>query len=191
MQDILNYFKGNTLPTEVFIDKYAYGNETPNDTITRVASMFSNKEYTRLSQINNKNHSNLSDLGKEYLNICKDNKDNINSLIFNLFSDFKYIIPGGSVLSTLGTNKLSSLSNCFVIESPEDSISGIMRTCNEQSQLMKYRGGVGFDISTLRPNHSIVNNSAKTSTGAVSFMNLFSNVTNTIAQAGRRKIKFA
>lgn len=186
MQQILNYFNNNTLPTEVFIDKYAYGKEMPQDTINRVADMFANKEHHRLANINKKNYDYLSVLGKEYIHNYEYNNDNVNGMILNLFSDFKYIIPGGSVLSTLGTDKLSSLSNCFVIDSPKDSITGIMNTCNEQSQLMKYRGGVGFDISSLRPNHSIVNNSAKTSTGAVSFMDLFSNVTNTIAQAGRR-----
>ena len=106
--------------------------------------------------------------------------------IYNLFKDFKYVIPGGSVMATLGSDKLSSLSNCFVIDSPKDSISGIMNQLNNQSQLMKYRGGVGFDISTLRPMGSTVSNAAKTSTGAASFMDLFSNVTNTIAQNGRR-----
>ena len=89
-------------------------------------------------------------------------------------------------MATLGSDKLSSLSNCFVIDSPKDSISGIMNQLNNQSQLMKYRGGVGFDISTLRPMGSTVSNAAKTSTGAASFMDLFSNVTNTIAQNGRR-----
>ena len=89
-------------------------------------------------------------------------------------------------MAILGKEGLSSLSNCFVIEGPEDSIASIMMQCNNQAQLMKYRGGVGFDISELRPNGATVNNSAKSSTGAASFMDLFSNVTNTIAQNGRR-----
>lgn len=76
--------------------------------------------------------------------------------------------------------------NCWVIKGPEDSIDDIFRVCNEQSQLFKRRGGNGFDISKLRPKGAKVNNSAKYSTGAVSFMELFSNVTNTIAQSGRR-----
>ena len=74
-----------------------------------------------------------------------------------------------------------SLSNCWVIAPPEDSLDEIFRVCNEQSQLMKRRGGVGFDISKLRPSGAAVNNSAKSSTGAASFMDLFSHVTNTIA----------
>ena len=76
--------------------------------------------------------------------------------------------------------------NCWVISGPEDSLDDIFRVCNEQSQLMKRRGGVGFDISNLRPSGATVNNSAKSSTGAASFMDLFSHVTNTIAQNGRR-----
>ena len=79
-----------------------------------------------------------------------------------------------------------SLSNCWVIDGPNDSLEDIFRVCNEQSQLMKRRGGVGFDISKLRPAGSGVKNSAKNSSGAASFMDLFSHVTNTIAQNGRR-----
>ena len=106
--------------------------------------------------------------------------------IFELFNNFKYVIPGGSVMAVLGTDMQSSLSNCSVIESPKDSVSGIMDTAKNTANLFKRRFGVGFDISTLRPDGATVHNSAKYSTGAASFMDLYSNVTNTISQKGRR-----
>ena len=106
--------------------------------------------------------------------------------IYDLFAHFKYIIPAGSVMYGLGNGKPVSLSNCFVIDSPKDSITGIFKTCSEQASLFKRRGGVGFDISTLRGNQAKVNNSAHYSTGSVSFMDLFSQVTNTIGEHNRR-----
>lgn len=194
-------FKNNQLAEDVFTEKYALPGETPDQLFTRVANEFITQEKCRYQTLT-KEHRNeikdkLSTLGKIYLEILEDEEDEededeiLHDIFYTYLSNFTNIIPGGSVLSTLGTDKLSSLSNCFVIASPEDSITGIFNTCNEQSQLMKYRGGVGFDISTLRPSNSKVKNSAQTSSGSVSFTHLFSQVTNTIAQNGRRKIKFA
>ena len=182
-------FKNNTLAKDVFTEKYALPNETPEELFNRITNQFYNKELERFNNLgeafiqDRKKH--LSEYGKYYVELVE-NKTKLKGRFLDLFSDFKYIIPGGSVLSTLGTDKLSSLSNCFVISSPEDSISGIFETCNEQSQLMKYRGGVGIDISSLRPSNATVQNSAKTSSGSASFTDLFSQVTNTIGQNNRR-----
>lgn len=188
-------FKNNQLAEDVFTEKYALPGETPDQLFTRVADEFIIQEKYRYQTLT-KEHRNeikdkLSTLGKIYLETLEKEDETLPDIFAAYLSNFTNIIPGGSVLSTLGTDKLSSLSNCFVISSPEDSITGIFNTCNEQSQLMKYRGGVGFDISTLRPSKSKVKNSAQTSSGSVSFTHLFSTVTNTIAQNGRRKIKFA
>ena len=106
--------------------------------------------------------------------------------IFELFDNFKYIIPAGSVMAGLGNEKPVSLSNCFVLPSPEDSYSSIMMTRLNQVELMKRRGGVGYDLSKLRPRNASVNNAAITSTGAASFMDVCSDVTNEVAQQGRR-----
>ena len=161
-QELLNYFSGDELAASTWMNKYAYRDEkTPVDMHRRMA-----KEFARIE--------------KEYDNPLDEEE------IFDLFDKFKYIIPGGSVMAVLGTDMQSSLSNCSVIASPEDSISGIMDTAKNAANLFKRRFGVGFDISTLRPDGAAVNNSAKYSTGAASFMDLYSNVTNTISQKGRR-----
>jgi ribonucleoside-diphosphate reductase alpha chain len=105
-----------------------------------------------------------------------------------LFGEFNSltILPQGSILSNLGTKKLGSLSNCFVIGQPADSYGGIMQKDEQLVHLMKRRGGVGLDISTLRFSGAITSNTAKSSTGATSFMSRFSNSTNEVAQNGRR-----
>lgn len=182
----LNYFNGDELAASTWVNKYCLKTDeqeclelNPNDMHERLAKHFyeAEKKYDYIVDENNKNI--LSPYGLTRKMLSKDD-------IFNLFKDFKYIIPGGSVMSGLGSETPVSLSNCWVIKGPIDTIDDIFRACNEQSQLMKRRGGVGFDISQLRPNGAKVNNSAKESTGAASFMDLFSNVTNTIAQSGRR-----
>lgn len=110
------------------------------------------------------------------------------SHFYRLMENYKYIIPQGSVMSSLGTPTIASLSNCFVIGQPRDSYGGILQKDQELVQLMKRRGGVGLDISTLRPRGFKVTNSAKTSTGAASFMERFSNSTREVAQEGRKQI---
>jgi ribonucleoside-diphosphate reductase alpha chain len=183
-------FKNNQLAEDVFTEKYALPGETPDQLFTRVANEFITQEKCRYQTLTKEHRNEIKDklsiLGKIYLETLEKEDETLHDIFYAYLSNFTNIIPGGSVLSTLGTDKLSSLSNCFVISSPEDSITGIFNTCNEQSQLMKYRGGVGFDISTLRPSKSKVKNSAQTSSGSVSFTHLFSTVTNTIAQNGRR-----
>ena len=183
---LLEYFDGDEMSSSVWLKKYALKDdngksleETPDDMHRRMAKYFAeiedSYEYKEKENIKLK----LSEYGYNRTKL-DENK------IYNLFKDFKYVVPAGSVMSGLGSQLPVSLSNCWVIDGPKDSIDDIFRVCNEQSQLFKRRGGNGFDISKLRPNGAKVNNSAKYSTGAVSFMDLFSNVTNTIAQSGRR-----
>jgi ribonucleoside-diphosphate reductase alpha chain len=108
-------------------------------------------------------------------------------ILKNLLYHFQYVIPGGSAMSGIGNKyRYQSISNCFVIEPPQDSYGGIFRADQELVQLMKRRGGVGTDLSNLRPNHTKVSNSALTSSGLPSFMERFSNSTREVAQGGRR-----
>ena len=109
--------------------------------------------------------------------------------IHSLLKDFKYIVPQGSPMTGIGNNfQIASLSNCFVIGNPgpSDSYGGIMKIDQEQVQLMKRRGGVGHDLSHIRPKGTPVLNSALTSTGVVPFMERYSNSTREVAQDGRR-----
>ncbi|WCF58608.1 vitamin B12-dependent ribonucleotide reductase [Bacteroides phage PhiCrAssBcn17] len=177
----LEYFKGDELAASTWRNKYAAdGEQTPDDTHRRLAKEFARVEsnYNWKSNIN-RAFSNLSNYG--YVRPQLDEE-----AIYQLFKDFKYIIPGGSVMSGCGTGALVSLSNCFVIGSPKDSYSEIMKTRSQQAQLMKRRGGVGYDLSQLRPRGAKVNNAAKSSTGAASFMDVCSDITNEVAQNGRR-----
>ena len=167
---LLNYFNGDSFAASTWQNKYALkdneGNpieETPEDMHHRLA-----REFARIE------------------NTYNDDDKLTEEEIFELFKDFKYVIPGGSVLSGLGSKLPVSLSNCFVIESPKDSYDSIMTTRNYQCQLMKRRGGVGYDLSELRPRGARVNNAAITSTGAASFMEGNSAITNEVAQSGRR-----
>ncbi|MBN1252912.1 MAG: adenosylcobalamin-dependent ribonucleoside-diphosphate reductase [Bacteroidales bacterium] len=167
----LKYFKGDDLAAKVWVNKYAIkdsdGNiyeSDPNDMHKRLA-----KELHRIES----NYPNP--LGEDE--------------IFNLLKDFKYIIPQGGPMTGIGNKfQVASLSNCFVIgeDKPADSYGGIMKTDQEQVQLMKRRGGVGHDLSHIRPKGSPVLNSALTSTGVVPFMERFSNSTREVAQDGRR-----
>ena len=177
----LEYFKGDELAASTWRNKYAAeGEQTPDDTHKRLAKEFARVEsnYNWKSNID-RAFSNLSNYG--YVRPQLDEE-----AIYQLFKDFKYIIPGGSVMSGCGTGALVSLSNCFVIGSPKDSYSEIMKTRSQQAQLMKRRGGVGYDLSQLRPRGAKVNNAAKSSTGAASFMDVCSDITNEVAQNGRR-----
>lgn len=184
--DLLRYFNGDEMASSVWLKKYALKDcddeiveKTPDDMHRRMAKYFAEVEESYEFKEKEGMKLKLSEYGYNRGKLTEDK-------IYSLFKDFKYVVPGGSVMSGLGSKLPVSLSNCWVIDGPNDSIDDIFRVCNEQSQLFKRRGGNGFDISKLRPNGSRVNNSAKYSTGAVSFMDLFSNVTNTIAQSGRR-----
>ncbi|MBK7213957.1 MAG: adenosylcobalamin-dependent ribonucleoside-diphosphate reductase [Bacteroidales bacterium] len=165
------YFKGDTLAASVWMNKYALkdsdGNVyelTPDDMHRRLA-----REVARIE--------------RKYVNPLSEDE------IFELFRDFRYIIPQGSPMAGIGNDfQVSSLSNCFVIggDSNQDSYGAIMKVDEEQVQLMKRRGGVGHDLSHIRPSGSPVKNSALTSTGIVPFMERYSNSTREVAQDGRR-----
>ena len=165
------YFKGDELAANVWVNKYAlkdsFGNiyeKSPADMHKRLAA-----EFARIE--------------KKYPNPMKASE------IFELLKDFKYIIPQGGPMTGIGNeHQVASLSNCFVIghERPADSYGGIMMIDEEQVQLMKRRGGVGHDLSHIRPTGSAVLNSALTSTGVVPFMERYSNSTREVAQDGRR-----
>ncbi|MCF8244482.1 MAG: adenosylcobalamin-dependent ribonucleoside-diphosphate reductase [Saprospiraceae bacterium] len=163
------YFNGDELAANVWVNKYALkdssGNiyeQTPDDMHRRIAS-----ELHRVEA--------------KYPNPVSEER------LFELLRNFKYIIPQGSPMSGIGNNyQVSSLSNCFVIGSGADSYGGIIRADEEQVQLMKRRGGVGHDLSHIRPKGSPVLNSALSSTGLVPFMERYSNSTREVAQDGRR-----
>ena len=167
----LRYFSGDELAAKVWVNKYAlkdgYGNIyelSPEDMHWRLA-----KEIARIE--------------RKYPNPLSEQE------LFDLFDHFKYIVPQGSPMTGIGNSyQVASLSNCFVIglDGPADSYGAIIRIDEEQVQLMKRRGGVGHDLSHIRPKGSPVKNSALTSTGLVPFMERYSNSTREVAQDGRR-----
>ena len=170
MQASLAYFNGDSLAATVWISKYALkdsqGNiyeKSPDDMHRRIAA-----EIARIET--------------KYANPLSEEE------IFNLIKDFKYLVPQGSPMTGIGNPfQVASLSNCFVIGNDDsDSYGGIMKIDQEQVQLMKRRGGVGHDLSHIRPKGSPVKNSALTSTGLVPFMERYSNSTREVAQDGRR-----
>lgn len=176
----LEYFKGDELAASTWRNKYAAeGEQTPDDTHRRLAKEFARVESNYDWHMSTNKALKLSNYGYQRPELDEE-------AIYQLFKDFKYIIPGGSVMSGCGTGALVSLSNCFVIGSPKDSYSEIMKTRSQQAQLMKRRGGVGYDLSQLRPRGAKVNNAARSSTGAASFMDVCSDITNEVAQNGRR-----
>jgi len=188
MSELLNYFNQDELAASVWKSKYALeGEETPDQMHRRMAKEFSRIERSYIEtenslffEVGGKVNYSLSEYGKL-------RKDLTEESVYNLFKDFKYIVPQGSIMSQLGNNQsIGSLSNCFVVGQPEDSYGGIFHKDEELAQLMKRRGGVGIDISTLRPSGASTSNAAKSSTGAVSFMERFSNTTREVAQNGRR-----
>ena len=178
--NVLEYFKGDELAASTWQNKYAAKGEiTPDDTHRRLAKEFARIEEKYNWQLKPEDKLKLSNYGYNRPQLTEES-------IFELFRNFRYIIPGGSVMAGCGTGELVSLSNCFVIDSPKDSYAEIMKTRSQQAQLMKRRGGVGYDLSKLRPRGAKVNNAAKSSTGAASFMDVCSDITNEVAQNGRR-----
>ncbi len=167
----LIYFKGDDLAARVWVNKYALKDSegnlyelTPNDMHRRIA-----REIARIEA--------------KYPNPLGEDD------IFDLIKNFKYIVPQGSPMAGIGNPfQIASLSNCFVIgtDGNSDSYGGILKIDQEQVQLMKRRGGVGHDLSHIRPKGSPVKNSALTSTGLVPFMERYSNSTREVAQDGRR-----
>lgn len=178
--NVLEYFKGDELAASTWQNKYAAKGEiTPDDTHRRLAKEFARIEEKYNWQLKPEDKLKLSNYGYNRPQLTEES-------IFELFRNFRYIIPGGSVMAGCGIGELVSLSNCFVIDSPKDSYAEIMKTRSQQAQLMKRRGGVGYDLSKLRPRGAKVNNAAKSSTGAASFMDVCSDITNEVAQNGRR-----
>lgn len=180
MIEIEDYFKNDDLARKVWIDKYRLNDETLPEFFNRLASEFVRKDnFARVSNLSKEKYADLSDYGKDRTD--RDFKQDV----LEFFTDFKYIIPGGSVLAGLGSGKLVSLSNCFVTPT-DDSIADIFNTARDMSQIYKRRGGNGTDLSPIRPAKSYVNNAAKTTGGIVPFAELYSKVTETIGQDGRR-----
>ena len=168
-QESLKYFNGDDLAANVFVTKYALTDKTgvvhektPDEMHRRMA-----KEFARIE--------------KKYSNpMCEDE-------IYSLLKDFRYVVPQGSPMSGIGNPfQIQSLSNCFVIESPYDSYGGLLKTDQELVQIAKRRGGVGFDISTIRPKGLATGNCARTTDGIEVFMDRFSNSCREVAQGGRR-----
>ena len=170
-EDSKKYFEGDELAARVWATKYAlkdsqgnYFELTPDDMHRRIA-----REIARIE--------------RKYKNPMDE------QLLFDLMSHFRYLVPQGSPMAGIGNNlQVGSLSNCFVIglNGEPDSYGGIIKIDEEQVQLMKRRGGVGHDLSHLRPKGAEVKNSALTSTGLVPFMERYSNSTREVAQDGRR-----
>ena len=180
-EKLLEYFNGDELASGVWSGKYAEkGEVTPDDMHKRMAKEFAKVEeqYFAIENVMD-NWDKLSQYGKHRDPLTEKS-------IYKFFKDFKHIIPQGSIMSQLGADSIGSLSNCFVVGQPVDSYGGIFQKEQEMIQLMKRRGGVGIDISTLRPEGTLTTNAAKSSTGAVSFMHRFSNGTREVAQKGRR-----
>lgn len=187
MSELIEYFKGDDLAASVWQGKYQYKEEkTPDDMHKRLSKGFASieKEYVTAEALL------LYEEGDKLLPILsaygQSRDDLTEAKLFNYFKNFKYIIPQGSVMAQLGIDSIGSLSNCFVVGQPVDSYGGIFEKDQQLAQLMKRRGGVGIDISTLRPAGTSTSNAAKSSTGAMSFMHRFSNTTREVAQNGRR-----
>jgi ribonucleoside-diphosphate reductase alpha chain len=164
----IGYFGGDELAAEVFAGKYALRDNvgmlrelTPADMHRRLA-----REFARIES--------------KYPNPMSESE------IYELLASWK-VVPQGSPMSAVGNPfQIQSLSNCFVIESPQDSYGGILRADQEQAQIMKRRGGVGFDVSTIRPKGLSTSNAARTTDGIGVFMERFSNTCREVAQGGRR-----
>lgn len=170
-QASLEYFEGDELAAKVWVNKYAL-----KDAAGNIYELSPVDMHWRLA-------NEIARVEKKYKNPLSAQE------LFDLFEHFKYIVPQGSPMTGIGNNfQIGSLSNCFVIglDGAADSYGAIIRIDEEQVQLMKRRGGVGHDLSHIRPKGSPVKNSALTSTGLVPFMERYSNSTREVAQDGRR-----
>ena len=167
----LQYFGGDELAARVWLNKYAM-----KDSFGNIYECSPEQMHWRIA-------NEIARVEQKYPNPLPAQE------IFNLLDHFKYIVPAGSPMTGIGNDyQVASLSNCFVIglDGDADSYGAILRIDEEQVQLMKRRGGVGHDLSHIRPKGSPVNNSALTSTGLVPFMERYSNSTREVAQDGRR-----
>ncbi len=170
-ESALKYFNGDELAARVWVNKYAL-----KDSDGVIYELNPDEMHRRLA-------SEVARVEKKYPNSLSEDE------LYGLFKEFKYIVPQGGPMAGIGNPfQVASLSNCFVIgnDGNSDSYGGIMKIDQEQVQLMKRRGGVGHDLSHIRPKGSPVKNSALTSTGVVPFMERYSNSTREVAQDGRR-----
>ena len=169
LRESLKYFNGDNLAASVFMSKYALRDSSGNLYESNPDQMHSRmaKEFARIE--------------KKYPNSISEEE------IYSYFKNFNKIVPQGSPMSGIGNDyQIQSLSNCFVIENPHDSYGGILKVDQEQVQIMKRRGGVGFDISSIRPRGRSTSNAARTTDGIEVFMERFSNSCREVAQGGRR-----
>jgi len=182
----VSYFNGDDLAATTWLKKYAMKDRqgrllesTPDEMHRRMAAAFARIEK-KYAEEGKQPSAEYSDYGRQRVFLDEEK-------IFQLFSNFKYVIPQGSVMSALGNpHVIASLSNCIVLPEVYDSYGGIFFADQQMAQLFKRRCGVGLDISTIRPEGMSVSNSAGTTTGAVSYMERFSNTTREVAQHGRR-----
>lgn len=177
-----NYFNSNSLAYSVWEKKYKVGDETPDQTLDRISGEFDKRVNKLIKKSESCDNNNLlSDDFREFISYFKNNKS-LRSLI-----DWNCIIPGGSGINGIGNDaELASLSNCFVIGSPHDSLEGINYSVSEMNTLAKRRGGVGLSLDTIRPRGAHVNNQSKISDGVTVFAEYFSNSNNSVAQNARR-----
>jgi ribonucleoside-diphosphate reductase alpha chain len=188
LEKSIRYFHGDELAASSWLNKYAMKDKsgallepTPDEMHHRLARAFWKKEKEYLKKrLSSAKHKLLSPYGQS-------RKPLTEKKIYDYFKNFSYIVPQGSVMSSLGNPfTLASLSNCIVLPEIYDSYGGILYTDQQLAQLFKRRCGVGIDISSLRPSGMFVLNAAGTTSGAVSFMDRFSNTTREVAQNGRR-----
>ena len=167
----LRYFGGDELAARVWVSKYAL-----KDSFNNLYELTPDDMHHRIA-------AEISRIEARYPNAMSHDE------VFDLLKGFRYIVPQGSPMTGIGNDlQVGSLSNCFVIglDGNPDSYGGVIRIDEEQVQLMKRRGGVGHDLSHIRPKGTPVKNSALTSTGLVPFMERYSNSTREVAQDGRR-----
>lgn len=175
------YFKDDDLALDVWLAKYRHKGESLNEFFDRVIKEFSRLDPFSLEiPLPEEKFAALSPYGQALLF----NKDRL-SILKELFYNFAGIVPGGSVYAGIGSDKPVSLSNCYVIKTG-DSIEQIFNAAREMAEIYKRRGGVGEDLSDIRPAGALVNNAAETTGGVVPFMDLYSTTTTTIGQDGRR-----
>lgn len=198
-EQLKHYFGGDTIAADTYLDKYAIKDEssniveeTPDKMHRRLAKEFARIEYYKEKEghtdIGQQGWDSLSQFGRNlFKKRTQQSLQDIEDEFFFYFDKFRSIIPQGSIMSNLGNPyQIGSLSNCFGISSPYDSYGGILHTDQEIVQLQKRRGGVGLTLDTLRYENASVTNSARSSTGIVSFAERYSNTTREVAQKGRR-----
>jgi len=194
----IEYFDGDELAAEVWVDKYAECDEdktefyelVPDDMHDRLIKEFVRAEskYDLLYKEFPNNFDDLSEHGKiRYMRLMNMGEDARCEFFKNFFYNFKLIVPAGSIMEALGTDKVQSYANCFVTQIPEDSVEEVYMSAHATAQIGKRRGGVGVDLSLLRPNGASLDNAAKISSGVVDWMKVY-NVTGEVIGQNNRKM---